>query len=590
MSDESDIIQSVYAVAVEPERYDDLVSTWVEKLSATVFAYQDNPDDADSAALNEHVKRATKVISLLAASKASDTPDGTQQSPLAGGHPEAQPVMRVNAAGELIECNVSASQAYAVTTGSVLSDLPFDTVAQRTIHALVVKLLRGAAKSQSVAAVPLVHALRSDTQQTVYLALAEDPERSDSLYLTSTDIVWPDRLTTLMRDSFELTAAECEVGKALVEGASVSEIAVARHNSVATVRVHARSLFAKTATTSQREFIRMAIGLAALYPEDETATEPSAVTSDALVLPAPGHWQKLRLRDGRNLSYAVIGPAGGRTCLYMHDAIFGPTLPRRLFTAAEQANLQFIVPARQYWIETDGYAPKVNTFAQCAQDVAELADYLKLSDVLVVGRVLGATYGYEVIRNDPSRYIGMLGVTPALPFGEREDINRMAPHHRLLTASVGSNPTLLKFVSRAGMAIYDRFGSARLLRMVYRSSADDLALVESPEIFAVMEASIAVSGGASRHPFYHELKDRPSKHWHPGMELPVPFRVLLGENDPSARRRRAERMLELGVPVDLVMLPELGELFLYSNPEVVVEQIVKMLATIDEESRPVEIG
>ena len=46
MSDESDLIQSVYAVTVDPERYDDLVVTWVEKLSSALFAYQDNPEDA----------------------------------------------------------------------------------------------------------------------------------------------------------------------------------------------------------------------------------------------------------------------------------------------------------------------------------------------------------------------------------------------------------------------------------------------------------------------------------------------------------------------------------------------------------------
>jgi len=72
VSDESEIIQSVYAVTVEPERYDDLVTTWVAKLSAALFAYQDNPQDEESAALNEHVERATKVISLLAASQADD--------------------------------------------------------------------------------------------------------------------------------------------------------------------------------------------------------------------------------------------------------------------------------------------------------------------------------------------------------------------------------------------------------------------------------------------------------------------------------------------------------------------------------------
>jgi len=117
VSDESDLIQSVYAVTVDPERYDDLVVTWVEKLSTALFAYQDNPEDADSAALNAHVERATKVISLLAASRSDDLPGAPTQMDVSpstslptsfpASFPDAQPVIRINAAGKILDTSVS---------------------------------------------------------------------------------------------------------------------------------------------------------------------------------------------------------------------------------------------------------------------------------------------------------------------------------------------------------------------------------------------------------------------------------------------------------------------------------------------------
>lgn len=583
VSDESEIIQSVYAVAVEPERYDDLVTTWVAKLSAALFAYQDNPDDPESAAFNEHVARATRVISLLAASQEADAP--AQALSAAQAHPDAQPVMEISADGELVHCNASATQAYDVRAGDTIADLPFDAGAQRTIHALATRLVREQTNAQSSSVNPrgstsntggkLVHAVRNDTGQTVYLSLVRDVDQN--LYLTSTDIVWPERLNQLMSDSFGLTEAERDVGRGMVEGASVQEIAESRSSSIATVRAQARSLFGKTSTNSQREFMRMAIGLAALYPDTPAQTPLDVSKSDSSrIWPEPTDWLSFRLRDGRALPYAVLGPPGGHPCLYVHDAIFGPTLPVELVEQATQAGLKLIVPARQGWIGATDYPAGSNAYTQCASDTKELMSYLDLRGVLLLARVIGATYAFEILREDRSRYIGLLGITPALPFAEREDMNRMAPHHRLLTISVGASHTVLKFVSRAGIAIYDRFGPERFLRMVYRSSKEDLKLIDNTTTLATMSAALAVGGGGSKHPFFKELQDRPSEHWHPKMQLGVPFHALLGEHDPSARKRRAERMIENGVALTLTLLPDAGELFFYSHPEVIVRAAATM--------------
>ena len=584
MSDESEIIQSVYAVALEPERYDDLVTTWVAKLSAALFAYQDNPQDSASAALNEHVARATRVISLLAASQADDAPN--EALSVARVQPNAQPVMRVGESGELISCNIPATQAYGVKAGNSVLDLPFDTAALRTTHALVRKLIREQSATDSPApgasagsgkalASSLVHAVHKDTGQTLYLSLVMD-ERSE-LHLISTDIVWPERLNELMSDSFGLTKAERDVGKGLVEGATMQDIAVARSSSIATVRAQARSLFEKTATNSQREFVRMAIGLAALYPETPVPMGKDVVkTSKSSIMPMPEDWQMLRLPNGRILPYALIGDPKGYPCLYVHDAVFGPALPRELVEEALRAGLFLIVPARQGWSGAPNYPDGSNAFMQFGADCAALMRSLKLDDVLLVGRVIGATYAFEIFRADPSRYIGLLGIAPALPIGDREDINHMAPHHRLLTISIGANPTLLNFVTRAGSAIYHRFGADRFLRMVYRSSKADLALINDPSSFAAMSAGMALGGGASKHPFLKELKDRPSEHWHPGMDLGIPFHALLGERDPSARLLRAQRMIERGVDLTVSLLPEEGELFVHSQASAIVEAICAM--------------
>ena len=116
--------------------------------------------------------------------------------------------------------------------------------------------------------------------------------------------------------------------------------------------------------------------------------------------------------------------------------------------------------------------------------------------------------------------------------------------------------------------------------MLYRTSPKDLALVDDPDHLATMAAGLALGRETADPPFYHELKQRPSEAWHPGLEMPVPYHALLGDQDPSARRRRAERMIKLGVPLQLTLLPDCGELIIYSHPEVIVGQILQMFDTL----------
>ncbi|MFO1048452.1 MAG: helix-turn-helix transcriptional regulator [Geminicoccaceae bacterium] len=74
-------------------------------------------------------------------------------------------------------------------------------------------------------------------------------------------IVDPDRRTTTsaahLRDLYSLTPAECRTALALLDGASLQDVAAHFAVSVNAVRVHLRHLFEKTGTHRQSELVRL---------------------------------------------------------------------------------------------------------------------------------------------------------------------------------------------------------------------------------------------------------------------------------------------------------------------------------------------
>ncbi|HJV01470.1 MAG TPA: helix-turn-helix transcriptional regulator [Burkholderiaceae bacterium] len=100
---------------------------------------------------------------------------------------------------------------------------------------------------------------------------------------------------TVLRQLYALTPAEADVAKALAEGHSLEQFALAHHISMNTVKTHLQRVYAKTATGRQGELVALLHGSAAIYgamagamsgaisgaTSDATSDAASEATSDA---------------------------------------------------------------------------------------------------------------------------------------------------------------------------------------------------------------------------------------------------------------------------------------------------------------------
>ncbi|WP_207061636.1 helix-turn-helix transcriptional regulator [Motiliproteus sp. SC1-56] len=86
---------------------------------------------------------------------------------------------------------------------------------------------------------------------------------SDNIRGAALFVINPDRSEVAdllgLSKIFELTEAETDIARSLVEGLALNEIAEVRHSSVSTVRTQLKSVFAKTGTRSQAGLVRLAL-------------------------------------------------------------------------------------------------------------------------------------------------------------------------------------------------------------------------------------------------------------------------------------------------------------------------------------------
>ncbi|MBA5690390.1 helix-turn-helix transcriptional regulator [Rugamonas apoptosis] len=117
---------------------------------------------------------------------------------------------------------------------------------------------------------PRAHALRLPRpgRPPLTLTVAPLPARADAAPHVLLLLRAPEQATVaagVLRQLYELTPAEADVAKALAEGSSLAQFALAHRISMNTVKTHLQRVYAKTATSRQGELVALLHGSAAMY-------------------------------------------------------------------------------------------------------------------------------------------------------------------------------------------------------------------------------------------------------------------------------------------------------------------------------------
>jgi len=567
-----EMIDHIYAAAIEPHRLNALEARWAERLEAQ-WPEQERPE----LILSPHLRRAMDLV--------SDADTNSQADLQSLCRSEQGVALVLSREGRICALNQTAEAAYDLSTGASALELPFDEPSKGILSQSISDAVDQLAEH-------IVRLSGADGNRTTFISLSPVPLRNRETYvlMRTSDTGWSPHIGRMLKDAFQLTDAEIDIVRMVGNGNSVAEITAARKSSDATVRKQLGAIYDKTGTRGHAELVRMTMGLSvtsSLMGQSASAVETGfgdernfesyapVGSSFAPAYPYEEHRHILRLPDGRKMSYARFGAHKGVPVIQLHDYFSGDTWPAAMAEEATRRGFDIIVPARGYYSQTDPYPAGSNTYDQFAQDLLHLLTHLEIDEFILFSRANGAMFILPILDLMPGRVRGMVGVSATAPPKELSEIESLPAYHRIhLKWRLYAAPMLFEFMARVRHAQYRRNGPKWYLKntLVY-DVEPDIALLNDPVVFDAMEKGLQFCTTNRHRAGVSDFEDLVDEVWERSIAVRVPSIGLYGSEDPLPRAQRVKAVAEAGAPFEARIIEGAGQLLFYSHSDLLFDAI-----------------
>lgn len=531
-ADAAQLIETIYAVAARPER-------WEEIITAVGAAPPAGPE-ADAALANLR---------------------GLEEAPL--GSKPALGVILLSPTGEVVGWNSAGEALFRDRLGVVESrGMRFFNPSNHEALAHARARLAEARANQVI--VKFVQA-EDDDPHFAYMAPLSATPAEMIIDIAGADrasaaLVFPaveatDHLWRTIRESFGLTPAETRLAARLKDGLTLKESAEDLNVSLNTVRNQLRAVFDKMGLNRQSDLVRALAQLSALSSSLQTSAPVTVAATEAGARGTAPPVLFHRLADGRTLAYRAYGDPGGRACMMVHQGLGSSLLPRGTDQLARDLGLHIVCAERTGTGRSD---PSPNlTFATVARDLVDLTDALGLEQLRVAAFMNGVGFAlaYADALGPRADHVLLASGRPTgvEPETERDRRHPMILLHRRMARSAWAVGPLY--------ALLRRRLSLRQMEIMVRTAASapgDAAYLRShPDVITYIydymsECLSRGSKGAARDLMLCVNTPRLNL-----PQLSAPISVWYGADDPGAS---AERLLAwLGRPcAEVRVIPGVG--------------------------------
>lgn len=536
---EAEFLDRLYGVAMEPERFEELVGVWQDRIDQALAEGRLASED-DLYHLNSHLARASHLLGLV-----TEQDNLFPQPLLEKIEAEPHPIIAVDNKARISARNSAAIRLYGEGNSDGLHSLPFDDETIAFIRKNCLDLTTGQREEKP----KLRRAFHQEHDRPILLSISkwQTGGGRSMLLIRSLDFSWNERLSAVISEVFALTDAETSVMQLLAEGNSPGAIAEIRGASLATVRTQIRSLYDKTGTRSQSEFLRMALGLGSLEVltrSQLTGAFENPMGEEFKSHPLPEERALLRLPSGRLMDYADFGAREGRVCLFLHNEFFGDIWPAAGVREAERLGLRVVTPARPCFgrstcLDSGPVSPE-----EIADDYAFLLDHLGIEQAVIMFHMSGGISALAFAERHLNRAKALVPIAPMFPMKPSGEEGGLVKFHRFLSNVMHRHKGMLEFVARAGYSYHDRVGTKRFLGMLSKDRVPDREMLENDRILADITEGIRFSGTCRHRGFHDDYYHPPEDAFERFMAIDLPFVILIGDEVDVSRNRPVKELVE----------------------------------------------
>ena len=571
-----DLIGLLYDVAIAPERYGELIAAWERAVrsfdpSCVARAWGGVPT-----ALAAHAERAGRILASGRFRDGNRMRNQIERSPL--------PAFLVGP-----DLRIVAANAPAETSLDVREEPVGETPLLRRSPTALATTLRDLLEAGSGSADgPVATLVRSDwtRKRSLVFRVVVEPKRGMASVVAAR-LGYSRQIGEALSETFGLSRSEVAIVRGLVEGLDAQAIADRRGRSLATVRTQIKAVLSKTGAGTQLELMRLCAGLAGVVaaPPSMSGSRRAARTIPALAVGADQSSVALRgaschiverpKPDGgtRRAGHLVLGDPDGRPCLYWPHDLGLIRWTHEAESELRRRGWRLLVPLRP------GYGP-----SEIAEGMTEASDAYAdavIGDALAVLALHRATeptpiisqaddsfFAFALAARHPERVERIVAAAGSLPFSRTAQFERMHRWHRFILTNARHVPHVLPFLVRGAFAMARAAGPARFARLIYGSSAADVAALRDPAVSEAMAAGseFAFSSGLDACKAFSRTMAMKAADWsvevRTVLNVRVPVHFLNGDDDPQVAARTLREWQQSWGPIHFERIPGAGQLLL----------------------------
>ena len=468
----SEIIDRIYEVAVEPERFENLVDSWEKCIGPFrhLHGAHDGPVFHDPE-IEAHFTRATVILDRLPQDNADAAREVLKKF-------ETTAAVIVDPKMKIRVANPAAETVFSIFPGAGFAAFGLDEYDQSRLANAVSEV-----QNDKTSDTQLLRFRTPDDRIILFQIRGfQSAEGERFALLVTSELGWPENLDKALKSGFNLTNAEVLVLRGLVECQTPKSIAEARNRSLDTIRSQIQSILTKTETHSQTELVRITLALMDVI----TSTTDD---DDGQISLNEGHGGlefcpqfPISRPGGRKISHLILGDPRGRPVLFLPVRYGMIRWPASAEARARAMGLKIIVPIRAGYGDSDPIAAGADYVDATIDDHVAVMDHFKIQSCPIISMNNDGFIAFTIAARNPGRVSAIINCSGVMPYTKPEQYERMDKWYRFMTANAKFAPHLVPFMVKAGFYMAKRRGKEAFFRSVYENNPVDLAVITQPEV------------------------------------------------------------------------------------------------------------
>lgn len=324
-----EIVSDTFRSIVDQDAFDALILNWNQKLNAL----ETSPNSWGEKFASGFMKQMELAESTLDKVDVSVHDDPLERivSEVAGPAIVLSPDLRV------ASINVEGIDSFGTTSGAFFDIDHVDPVSRKAFDAIV-----RAANQRGNAAQTVVHILDQVNQNSfhaeVYLVwLPKQPK--PYIAVRTLELAWSTETSNKLKQAFDLTDAEIEVGRQFFQICDLKAVAEKRGASLNTVRTQMKTILSKTGASTQADLIRLFAMVASrqlLETKGLRSTWRDPLDREKIIV----------MPDGRKIAWTWMGDSKGTPVVFLRGMAMGYLLPPSAEKLLIAANIKLLIPSR----------------------------------------------------------------------------------------------------------------------------------------------------------------------------------------------------------------------------------------------------